>query len=59
MFKRMISGLLMLFMPLMGHQDDYTFKLVVGDDLKGMFPFFAEQRIGLFREYPYLYEGDL
>ena len=43
----------------MTESGNYQLKLLTGPDLESILPFMAQQRIELFREYPYLYEGNL
>ncbi len=43
----------------MKQSDNYNLELLTGKDLESILPFVAQQRIELFREYPYLYEGNL
>ncbi len=43
---------------LFAHSKEYTFKLLVGNELQNILPFMAQQRMAVFRDYPYLYEGN-
>ncbi len=36
---------------------EITIKIVTGKDIASLLPFISEQRLKVFREYPYLYEG--
>lgn len=41
------------------HAHEYSIKLLTGHELQSILPFMAQQRISAFREYPYLYEGNM
>lgn len=43
---------------IMNIHSHYTYKVLTGSELQAVIPFLVEQRITMFREYPYLYEGN-
>jgi len=51
--------LLTTILNLLAHVDNYTLKLVTGSEQKQLISFIAQQRISSYREYPYLYEGNI
>jgi len=41
------------------NKDHYNIKIFTKEDVKPFLPFIAQLRINIFRDYPYLYEGNL
>ncbi len=37
----------------------YSIHVLIGTEVRSLIPFVAQQRIAIFREYPYLYEGNI
>jgi ribosomal protein S18 acetylase RimI-like enzyme len=64
MFGMKMKQIIILVMALMinlemsSQVDTYTIKLLTGSELKAIESFFVDQRIALFRAYPYLYDGN-
>lgn len=55
--KKIIVLLIGVISPLLAQE--YSFKLFTGKDVQAIVPFIAQQRVSEFREYPYLYEGNI
>lgn len=58
MIKKIIMSTILSISTLVALPEGYSIELFVSD-LKPYLPFIAEQRINVYREYPYLYEGKL
>lgn len=50
--------LVLMSLSMKSKSDSFTIKVLVNSELQKILPFIVEQRIALFREYPYLYEGN-
>jgi GNAT superfamily N-acetyltransferase len=58
--KKIILTSLLIFTTLVSseNKEDYTIKIITPEEMKPLFPFVAQARITIFRDYPYLYEGN-
>lgn len=54
-----ISLFVMLALPLLSQSNEYSFKLVTGEELFALAPFCAQQILQEFHGYPYLWEGTM
>jgi GNAT superfamily N-acetyltransferase len=54
----MLLALVLMSLSMKPESDSFTIKVLVDSELQKILPFIVEQRITLFREYPYLYEGN-
>lgn len=56
--KAVMFAINILFLTGINKAQDYQFKLLYGPEIKDEINFIAQQRIDIFKEYPYLYEGN-
>jgi hypothetical protein len=56
MIKNIILSFIIITTPLIA--SDYSIKVLTGAETQSLLPFVANLRINIFREYPYLYEGN-